>query len=92
MYIILEFKTVAPVGYKKATKTVPANTWDLVISITQPQKMASTGKNKVYLFLEALKVRLMTEVFLPQIYCNMKANTTCIIRQFHIRIQNVPKT
>ena len=24
----------------------------------------------------------MTEVFLPQIYCNMKANTTCIIRQF----------
>ena len=22
-------KTVAPVGYKKATKTIPANTWDL---------------------------------------------------------------
>ena len=92
VYYTRSSKTVAPVGYKKATKQYQQILGIFVISITQPLKMASTGRNKVYLFLEVLKVRLMTEVFLPQIYCNMKANTTCIIRQFHIPIQNVPKT
>ena len=29
VYYTRSSKTVAPVGYKKATKTVPANTWDL---------------------------------------------------------------